>query len=325
MTTFCAGPAVAVNGKNVPNMYGISTAWRSAATDDGNELLDRMLESGLSALEVDYRITSLMLKQMQPRLKSSEFQILTLHNYVPHPDGIPKKEASGDVFLLSSLDKAEREVAVRHAIKTIQLAADLEAKLVVFHLGRVEMDHESDHLFELHEQSEIDGDEAQEWLAKKLTERRSKAAPYFDAVLRSLDRLNAEANRLGILIGAENRYHYNQIPFGDEFDHIFSEFAGGAVRYWHDVGHGEVFHRLNILDHEKDLLERYKIHLAGMHIHDILGLKDHRAPGLGDYPFEKLLSYLNQQTIRILEIHQQASPQEVQDGVELLQRKGVLK
>jgi len=305
-------------------MFGISTAWRSATTDHGNELLDRMLESGLSALEIDYRITSHMLKQMRPRLKSSEFQILTVHNYVPHPDGIPKQEASGDIFLLSSPDKEEREIAIKNAIKTIHFAADMEAKLVVFHLGRVEMEEESDRLFEFHEQGKIGDEEASEWLGKKMAERRTKAAPYLDAVLRSLDRLNAEADRLGVLIGAENRYHYHQIPFGDEFDLIFSEFAGGAVRYWHDIGHGEVFHRLSILDHEKDLLERYKVHLAGMHIHDISGLKDHRAPGLGDFPFEKLKPYLNQHAICILEIHQQASAREVQAGVELLLRKGVL-
>ncbi len=315
---------MAVKGKNLLNMFGISTAWRSAITDSGNELLDRMLESGLSSLEIDYRVTGPMLQQMLPRLRSSEFQILTVHNYVPHPDGIPKQEASGDIFLLSAPDREERDLAIKNAIKTIHFAADMEARLVVFHLGRVEMEDESDRLFEFYEQGKIGDDEAGEWLEKKLTERRSKAAPYFDAVLRSLDRLNTEAFRLGILIGAENRYHYTQIPFGDEFDHIFSEFAGGAVRYWHDVGHGEVFHRLNILDHEKDLLERYREHLAGMHIHDIDGLKDHRAPGLGDFPFEKLKPYLNQHSIRILEIHQQASAQEVQAGVELLQRTGVL-
>lgn len=37
-------------------MYGISTCWRSAQITDGNRLLDAMLESGLSTLELDYRI-----------------------------------------------------------------------------------------------------------------------------------------------------------------------------------------------------------------------------------------------------------------------------
>ena len=66
------------------------------------------------------------------------------------------------------------------------------------------------------------------------------------------------AFHLGILIGAENRYTYNQIPFADEFEIIFREFDGGNVRYWHDVGHAEISHRLKILDHEKDYLLKYK-------------------------------------------------------------------
>jgi sugar phosphate isomerase/epimerase len=304
-------------------MYGISTAWRSATVDDGHQLLDLMLESGLSSLEIDYRITPPMLKQMLPRLKSSEFQVLTVHNYVPHPDGIPKEEASGDVFLLSSPDNEERQRGVKYALRTLQLAADLEASLVVFHLGHVDMKDEQERLFAFYEKDQIDCEESHDWFAQKLEERKAKATLFFDAVLKSLNRLNEEAYRLGVLIGAENRYRYTQIPFREEFDVIFSEFRGGQIRYWHDVGHGEVLSRLRILDHEKDLLTRYKDHLAGAHIHDILELKDHRAPGTGDFPFEILKPYLNRHAIRILEVNRHATVQEVRDGVALLQEKGV--
>jgi len=305
-------------------MYGISTAWRSQEVDDGNELIDTMLESGLSALELDYRITYDMLGQMKKRLRSSEIQVLTVHNFCPIPEGIPKNKASGDLFLFSSLDEDERKLAVQYGMESIHLAADLEASLVVYHFGTVEMDDEMEEFFRLYNEGKIHSEETIKWREEKLAERGQKAAPYFDAVMKSLDRLHEEAFRLGVLVGVENRYRYTQIPFAEEFDAIFKEFEGGNVRYWHDVGHGEIFERIGILDHEKDLLQRYKNYLAGMHIHDIKGVKDHLAPGAGDFPFEKLKPYLNDQSIRILEVHGQASAQDIQDSVLMLNDLGIL-
>ncbi len=305
-------------------MYGISTAWRSNETDDGNELIDLMLESGISSLELDYRITYEMLAQMKRRLFSGEITVLTIHNFCPIPQDIPKSKASGDLFLFSSLDEDERKLAVKYGLESIHLAADLEAGLVVYHFGTVDMEDEMEKLMDFYRAGKIDSEEATTWLTKKLAERQEKARPYFDAVLKSLDTLNKEAFRLGVLIGAENRYRYTQFPFKEEFDYIFREFAGGNIRYWHDVGHAEIFERLGLLDHEKDLLQRYKDHLAGMHIHDILGVQDHLAPGHGDFRFEKLAPYLNDQSIRILEVHSQASADDMRESVDLLMEKNIL-
>ncbi|NOY59948.1 MAG: sugar phosphate isomerase/epimerase [Calditrichaeota bacterium] len=299
-------------------MYGISTCWRSTQITDGNRLLDAMLESGLSTLELDYRIHETEFNKIAKRLKTDEFTILTAHNIFPIPDNALSKNNSFVQPSLSSLDIDERKLAVKYGIKTIHLASDLGAKLVIFHLGKVEMNGERTKLFSFYENNKIDSKEYREFIEGKLDERMAKAPPYFDALLKSLDQLNEEAFHLGILIGAENRYSYEQIPFANEFEHIFQEFAGGNVRYWHDVGHAEISHRLKILNHENDYLKKYKKYLAGMHIHDIKGLQDHLAPGLGDFQFEILKPYLDKDSIRILEIHDQASAQNIQTAVKSL-------
>ncbi len=305
-------------------MFGISTCWRSTLITDGNELLDAMLESCISTLELDYRIHENEFNKMKKRLRSGEFTVLTAHNIFPISKNALSKTNSYEQPSLSSTDTDERKLAVKYGINTIHHASDLGAKLVVFHLGKVEMDRERNKLFSFYENDKIESEKYRQFLNKKLDERAFKAPPYFDALLKSLDQLNKEAFNLGILIGAENRYSYNQIPFADEFEMIFQEFDGGNVRYWHDVGHAEISHRLKILNHENDYLKRYKKHLAGMHLHDINGLNDHLAPGLGDFQFEILKPYLNEDSIRILEIHDQASAKDIRNGIEVLKNIGII-
>ena len=303
-------------------MIGISTAWRAGIYDDGNQLLDEMLKSGLNSLEVDYRITNDEFKKIKKRLQK-EFQVLSVHNFTPIPEGIPKNEASGDLFMLSSPDEDERKTAVKNTIKTIQHAVDLNAMIVVLHLGQVEMDGEIETIEKFKQKNLIDSKEYHDFLNKKLNEREQKSGKYFNAILKSLDELNERACKLGILLGAENRYRYTQIPFSTEFDTIFQEFSGGNIRYWHDVGHAEIFHRLNIQDHVNDFLLPYKEHLAGFHIHDIKGIADHNAPGQGDFDFSILKPFMEDYMIKILEIHPHESAENVQQGIEYLYEQGL--
>ncbi|MBN2355219.1 sugar phosphate isomerase/epimerase [candidate division KSB1 bacterium] len=301
---------------------GISTAWQSGQTDDGNRLLDLMASTGLSCLELDYRITAEMLKQMLPRLRSSEFCVLTVHNYCPLPPGFSKEE-SASILNLASTDRDERALAVKYSKKTLQLAADLEARLVVFHLGAIDMEYEKDALFDFYRQGRLQSDDYKEWQEEIFDRRARSADKYMQPLLRSLDALNSEAYRLGVLIGAENRYRINQLPFGDEFEILFKEFSGGQLRYWHDIGHAEIYHRLQMFDHQRDYLNRWSPHLAGFHLHDVEELHDHLAPGQGDFDFDILKPFIKDDTIRILEIHSKANVQDIRHGVEMLQEKGI--
>ena len=303
--------------------FGISTAWQSGQLDDGHALLDSIAATGLRGLEIDYRVTGAMLKQMLPRLHSSEFQVLTVHNYCPLPPGYTKADAVS-ILNLASLDEEERKTAVKYGKKSLQWAADLGAKLVVFHFGKIDMHYDAEELFAFYHQGQLQSSTFHTWLQQKFAERANLAQNHLPRLLRSIDTLHAEAFRLGVLMGAENRYRFTQMPFGDEFDALFNEFAGGQLRYWHDLGHAEIYHRLQILDHEKDFLARWQPHLEGFHLHDVLDLQDHLAPGTGDFDFDLLKPYIKPDMIRIFEIHSMADAGQIKQGVSLLQQKGLL-
>ena len=242
---------------------GLSTSWQSGLIQDGVELLDVVGASGLSCLEIDYRVSRETLRQMEPRLRSGEFTVLSLHNYCPTPPGYEGHHNVAALFNPASLDAEERKLAVRHSIRTIQTAADLGARLVVFHLGIIDMDFRMKELFQLHEEEGGDSSAFQKRMQELQQERAEKAGAHWTPLLRTVETVHAEAHKRGILMGVENRYRLSQIPVGDEFDLLFNEFEGGELRYWHDVGHAEVFARLGLLDHERDLLQRGLVDRGG--------------------------------------------------------------
>jgi len=130
-------------------MIGLSTSWRSSETNSGKELLDDFARLEVEALELEYRITPDMLREMIPIIKKGAISILSIHNFCPVPDDVPRSQASANVFLLSSVDKEERRQAIKYSLKTIQLAHELEVKAVVFHVGHVDIDAKKERFFVL--------------------------------------------------------------------------------------------------------------------------------------------------------------------------------
>ena len=50
-------------------MFGISTCWWHGKTDGGDETIDDILRLGLPGVELEYRITESLYKQMKPLLQ----------------------------------------------------------------------------------------------------------------------------------------------------------------------------------------------------------------------------------------------------------------
>jgi len=303
-------------------MIGLSTSWQSAKIDSGKELLDRILNLGVEAIELDYRVTIPMFREMLPILKKKLLSVLSIHNFFPLPENFSRSQASGDLLLLSSTDKEEREKAIKYTIKTIRLAFELEVKAVVLHLGRVEMETDPDKFFDYYDQKKIDSLEAKKFLAEQKHSKGLNRQKYLDSVLFSLDKLNKEADKRGVLLGMENRYYFHEIPDETELGIIFQQFAGSNIRYWHDVGHAGVQENLGILSHQ-ELLKRYQNHLAGIHLHDLNGYEDHFAPGTGELNYELIKDAINPETIKIMELHSKVSQNEVKDGLAFLKNCGI--
>lgn len=296
-------------------MIGISTCWWENRMFNGDEIIDDILDLGLTGVELEYRIEKSLYEQMRLRLKT-DLKVLSIHNFFPRPQERPKAKASGDLFLLSSTDNDERSMAVKLTIKTIEHANDLEVEPVILHLGRVDMINPTEGFRKFYEEGKIRKDKGEIFFTEQRRVRNSQCRKNLDAVLFSLDKLNHEAERNGIYLCIENRYHFNEIPSFDEIGEILREFDGGRIRYWHDAGHAIVQENLGICK-QKKLLDAYAEMLVGIHLHDVRGLEDHLAPGQGEADLKEVISMLKTHHIKILEINtKRADRQELIKGIE---------
>jgi sugar phosphate isomerase/epimerase len=302
-------------------MLGVSSVYFSKRIDDGGRLLDELAALEFDGVELEYRVRPETLRQMGKR-PGRDVPVLSVHAFFPNPADAVGQGSGANAFLFSSPDRRERDSAVRHGIATLEAAQRVGARAVVVHLGRVPVDPEL-----LAEYRRLESDAAADEpalsaaVAAVLADRERLRGPHLDAVLHSVDRLNREALRRGLLLGVENRYHVHEIPLHDEAGRILREFAGGAVRYWHDVGHALNHQRLGVGTQEA-WLAAYGPSLAGTHLHDIRGGHDHLAPGTGEADFAAILRHLPADAIKILEIGQDVPRAELLAGRDLLRGLG---
>ncbi len=305
-------------------MIGLSTAWvteREGIT--GRDVVDEIVELGFRGMELEYRVTETMYREMRPLILKGRIKVMSIHNFFPLPDDIPLSEASGDRYLLSSPEKGERELAIRMTIRTMECAEDLGAKALVLHLGKVDMEPEYERLYDLFSRRRLGSPEGHLFLEGKLKERREMRDAYLESIFFSLDQLNREAEKRGILLGLENRYHYQQIPDFEEIGLILKRFSGGSIRYWHDIGHAHVLERLGIIE-PGSLLQSYGSLNVGVHIHDAIGTGDHRAPGTGEIDFVSLTDGIRCAPIKILEVHKKSRRLQLMRGRDMLKRIGIM-
>src|SRR4030042_250970 len=108
------------------------------------------------------------------------------------------------------------------------------------------------------------------------------------------------ALQFNVKLGFENRYHYMDIPIIDEMEELLCLADPGQLGFIYDVGHAQALDRLGFFPHS-EWLTRYSARIFGTHLHDVIGVSDHFAPGLGEIDFKK------RQSIFIKLIHDQAA------------------
>lgn len=303
-------------------MLGISTSWKSEIFDSGRGVIEAILDLGAEIIELEYRITPAMLQEILPLLKERQVSVISLHNFFPLPEGLSKKEASGDIFSLSSPEKEERELAVKYTRRTIEWAQELKARAVVLHLGKILFDSPMMTLKKLYDEKRIQSAEGKAFIAEQKTLRAARSQAHLDSALRSLEKLAKEAEKRAVLLGLENRYNIQDFPNFDEFQILLKEFSGSWVHYWHDIGHATAQQNLGLTNQE-ELLENFGGLLVGFHLHGCKGYEDHQAPGSGEEDYTLVKKFLKPDTLCVVETHYRASREELLRGLEFLREKGI--
>jgi len=295
---------------------GVSTCWKSAEVNHGDELISAMARLGPPALELEYRITGRMFQQMRGSISGGHVQVLSIHGPFPFPDDLPRTMASGDLFNMVSADADLRRQAVAALRKTLETASDLEVGRVVFHGGRIEDLNDRSLAFyqALKREPSLSADAGKEleWLIEA---RAGKASTCVDRLLFCIEALVKPAESLGVTLCLENRFHLHELPNKDELTRILDTFRGAPVGFWLDVGHAAFQERLGLSPLE-DWLGFVPEALMGVHVHDCRKWEAHVPPGLGDVDFKRLDAAFQSAPVIIFEIESAFEPEAVIEGIE---------
>jgi sugar phosphate isomerase/epimerase len=296
----------------------LSTMWAKGRFSHMAEFAAKAKELGFTHIEANTSISPRMLSE----LLQTTIPISSIHSPCPavlSSRGIPINNLS-----LSSLDESERMEAVSFTKKTIDLAASARAGIIVLHMGEVPIDLSlQDRLYKPQDRDYSQTKEYSQTKKELVYQRISKVPPYFDASRKSLQELSEYSQQKGIMLGLETRFHFNEIPNMNEMTELLNEVSESLVGYWHDVGHAEVQQQLGFSLHE-EWLSRFKDRMVGIHLHDIIGISDHHAPGKGDMNWEMVAKYLPPGIVKVCEIGEWNDEEQMQGVVNLLQKKGII-
>ncbi|MDB6030929.1 MAG: Xylose isomerase domain protein barrel [Verrucomicrobiales bacterium] len=294
-------------------MYSLSTCWNSHRHTDGQAMLREIRDLGFEYAELSHGIRISLLPGVFQAVEAGEIKISSLHNFCPLPMGV--NHAAPNIFKFTADNPRERENAVRHTLKTIETAVRLNAKLVVLHMGCVDMKDYTDKLVEMVGENKRETPKFQKLMEEALAKREAKKESAMANAYDVLRKLIAAAEPHGIKLGIENREAIEEIPFENDFQLFLMEFQSPSVVYWHDTGHAQIKENLGLIHHLFHL-ESLKERLYGFHVHDVeFPGRDHRPPGSGMIDFQSLKQVVTPEHLKVFEYSPSLTPEQVKSGV----------
>jgi sugar phosphate isomerase/epimerase len=153
--------------------------------------------------------------------------------------------------------------------------------------------------------------------------RAEKAEANLAAARRSVAELAEHAAQAGVRLGLENRYHYLDIPLADEMEDLLAVVGPDRGGFLYDVGHAQTLENLGFVPHQV-WLERYADRMVAVHLHDIKGLRDHHAAGLGEVDWDMVARYLPREALRTFEFRSHNTPEQLEGALEFLASTGCI-
>ena len=303
----------------------LSTMWavQPRFERDLRTFMERAAELGYEAVEINHSMDA---AQIGAILGHGVLPVTNVH--APAPLERHRSLGWNRELDLAAEDEQERGAAVDYTKRSIDCAAEAGAGAVVVHLGAVSRrpingDRRLRALYAGRTSAPAARPAQEAAIVEALRERSRLAPPAVERAGRSLEELVSYGQPRGVAIGLECRLHFHEIPLPEEAAGLLAPYPRSVAGYWHDVGHAEVLHRLGLVERSAwfDLLgER----LLGVHISDVAGLRDHRAPGRGDVDYGWLAERLPAQAARTLEIDPGEPDEALRAALEVLRAARVV-
>jgi len=294
-------------------MYSLSTCWNSNRHTDGRAMLREIRDLGFEYAELSHGIRISLMPGILEAVDAGEIKISTLHNFCPLPVGIT--HSSPNLYEFSAERDRDRELAIRHTLKTFDFAVRVKAPMVVLHLGSMDLKDYTGKLSELLERGAKDTPKFQKFVAEAIAKRDSRKEKSFARTKETLRLLLPEAKKRGLKLACENREAIEELPVESDFRAFLHEFASPNVVYWHDTGHAQIKENFGIIRHAEHLASLTD-RLAGFHIHDVqFPALDHCAPGTGMIDYAALKPSVKPDHIKVFEFSNKVPVEAAKAGI----------
>lgn len=296
-------------------IFSITTRWNARRHETGETMVEELLNLGFDHIEVGFDLTPNLVPGLCAMIKAGRVKADSVHAYCPLP---PVPFASPEPFTLAATNADIRANALHYLQNTIRFAAEIDARVIVVHAGNIEMKLLTPQLIDLTAAGR-QYDETYEKTRMKLILAREKAAtrqlPLLYTGIEKLLPLLEETRRI---LAIELLPTWEAIPTEVEMEQLLSHFNSPWIRFWHDMGHGQIRENLGLASHSR-WLKRLRPWLAGMHVHDVTPpATDHVMPPNGTLKFELFREIARDDIIRVLEPSHAVSAEEVLAGQKLI-------
>ena len=294
-------------------MYSLSTCWNSSRHTDGRVMLREIRGLGFEYAELSHGIRLSLMPGIIDAVDAGEIKISTLHNFCPLPVGVT--HAAPNLYEFSAERPRDRELAVRHTLKTFEFAARVKAPLVVLHLGSMDLKDYTGKLEELLQRGGKGSPKLEKLVNEAADKRDAGREKAFERTKETLRLLLPEAAKRGLKLGCENRQAVEELPLENDFNLFFKEMASPNLVYWHDTGHAQIKENFGFIQHAF-FLESLSDRVAGFHIHDVqFPARDHCAPGTGMIDFAALQPFVRPEHIKVFEFSSKVPVEAAKAGI----------
>jgi len=294
-------------------IIGLSTRWNAHRHHRGEDMIEEILALGFDRVELGYDLTIDLVPGVREMVEQKAVKVASVHNFCPVPVGAPLPHP--ELFQLAGADRAGRNAAVLHTLRTAEFAAEIGAGAVVAHAGNVEMRNLSRKLLQMCESDKKYTPRYDRTRMKLLTRRARKAPSHLDYLYAALEELLPRMEKLGVRLALENLPSWESIPTEPEMEDALAHFNSPALACWFDIGHAHVRQNLGLIDARR-WFEKLLPHMAGAHIHDVTPPAfDHLMPPQGGVDFTPFKDIAQSDRVLVLEPAPATPVQEVMEGI----------
>jgi len=303
--------------------YSFSTMWNIRRHSRGEDMIEEIRSLGFDQVELNYNVTSELMKTITPLIEKQRIQVSSVHNVFPF---IEDKDYDTDSMMLGFDDLEKRKRSVELLLGSVDYAYRFGAKGVVVHPGEVPFSYHID--AELKRFMREHGKESEQYqtLWAEMMDRRNELAPiHVKRIQESLDvvcNYIAQKN-LDVKIGIETRSRCNQIPTLQEANQIIDNLHGAPVYLWYDIGHGMLMEGMGLYNNVSEI-KQMKDKVLGVHIHETVDMVDHWCPYIhseDNQTFDHFLEIIDAATIKVYELRAPCKEEQIEASYRVMAQK----